>query len=202
MKGDLPWVSRDMINYALKVYKKQQQSNAISDATVAAPADDASEPEQKKGGSPVGMTASNKLQKDVLYRLCLDDIAIEYDTEKRNADKLGKRVATGYLKRLITKHKNRYGLGQDVDVKESTIRSRFHTQKFIVKSMGTPSPMANVEPALVGLILKIRAIRRCLTPSQCLHLANDLVAGTETEKQVIQLKKNCTRKTIKRLSLE
>ena len=44
MKGDFPWLSRDVINYALKVYKKQQQSNAVSDATVADPIDDSNGP--------------------------------------------------------------------------------------------------------------------------------------------------------------
>ena len=81
-------------------------------------------------------------------------------------------------------------------MKEGTICGRFYTNKLIVKSMGPLSPMTDDEPALVSLILKMSEIRRCLTPSQCLHLANDLVACTDTEKQVIEFKKNYINKNM------
>ena len=60
--------------------------------------------------------------------------------------------------------------------------------------MGPLSPMTDVEPALIPLILKMSEIRRCLTPSQCLHLANDLVAGTKTEIHVIEFKQKLYKK--------
>ena len=61
--------------------------------------------------------------------------------------------------------------------------------KLTIKGFGPKSPMAEVEPQLVQLIIKMSRIRRCLTPSQCLHLANDLISGTETEQKVIAYKK-------------
>ena len=200
MKRDFPWITRDVVNYALKVHKKKtcavvdSNSVVVDSNSVTSVGDDNSGLERKKGGRPVGTTSSNQLRKDVSYRFCLDDIAIEFDSEKRKASALGKYVPSGCLKRIIKKHKRKYGLGDDVVLKESTIRGRFYTKKLIVKSMGPLSPMADVEPALVALILKMSAIRRCLTPSQCLHLANDLVAGTETEKQVIEFKKKLYKK--------
>ena len=60
--------------------------------------------------------------------------------------------------------------------------------------MGPVSSMADVELVLVDLILKMSTIRRCLTPSQCLHLANDLVSGTDTEQIVIKFKEKIKKK--------
>ena len=67
--------------------------------------------------------------------------------------------------------------------------------------MGPASPMAEVEPILVDLIIKMSTIRRCLTPSQCLHLANDLVAGTDTEKKVIAFKNKIYKKNYENADL-
>ena len=50
--------------------------------------------------------------------------------------------------------KEKYGLGDEVLIKESTISGREHRKRLIVKSMGPISPMADVEPVLVDLILK------------------------------------------------
>ena len=61
--------------------------------------------------------------------------------------------------------KEKYELRDEVAIKESTIRGREHRKGLIVKSMGPVSPMADVEPVLVDLILKMSTIRRCFTPS-------------------------------------
>jgi len=55
-------------------------------------------------------------------------------------------------------------------------------------SMGPVSPMRAVEPQLVELILRMSRIRRCLTATQCLLLANDLVKGTKHEHNVVAFK--------------
>ena len=50
------------------------------------------------------------------------------------------------------------------------------------------TPMRLVESRVVDLIIRMSWIRWCLALSQCLHLANDLVKGTEVEKKVIAYK--------------
>ena len=70
-------------------------------------------------------------------------------------------------------------------------------QRLVVKSMGPASPMAEIEPILINLILRMSTIRRCLTPSQCLHLANDLVKGSKIEKKVIEFKEKLYKKNTK-----
>ena len=56
--------------------------------------------------------------------------------------------------------------------------------------MGPVSPMAGVEPQLVELIICMSRIQQCLTPTQCLLLANDLIAGTKYEDKVIKFKES------------
>ena len=48
--------------------------------------------------------------------------------------------------------------------------------------------MTKVEDKFVNLIMKLVRIRHPLTPSSCLQLANDLISGTQTEKDVIDFK--------------
>ena len=54
--------------------------------------------------------------------------------------------------------------------------------------------MLKVEPKLVGLIIRMSHIQRYLTGMQYLHLANDLIAGTNVEKEVIQFKEKIYKK--------
>ena len=89
MKTDFPWMNRDIVNYALKVYIQKRKNNCTEnvDEEEKAPSTDSTvvnlEPDQNKGGRPVGTTASNKLQKDVKICLSLNGMAIEYDMKKR-----------------------------------------------------------------------------------------------------------------------
>ena len=50
--------------------------------------------------------------------------------------------------------------------------------------------MSSVEPHLIELICPMAEIRRRLTTSEAISLANDLIVGTETEKKIIEWKKN------------
>lgn len=50
--------------------------------------------------------------------------------------------------------------------------------------------MLSVEPTLVQCVKEARAmLRRPLTPNEFLEIANDLVKGTETERNVVEFKK-------------
>ena len=58
--------------------------------------------------------------------------------------------------------------------------------------MGPTSPMTAVESKLVELIIRMSRICRCLTATQYLLLANDLVEGTKYDHEVIAFKENNT----------
>ncbi len=55
----------------------------------------------------------------------------------------------------------------------------------MVTSMGPVSPMAAVDPKPVELILRMSQICCCLTATQCLLLANNLVKGVKYEHEVV-----------------
>lgn len=54
---------------------------------------------------------------------------------------------------------------------------------------GKKSPVSDIEPKLVALILCMSNIKRTLTMSQVLELANDLIKNTETQIRLIEWKK-------------
>ena len=67
--------------------------------------------------------------------------------------------------------------------------------------MGVESSMAAMEHKLVELIIRMSRIWRCLTPSQCLLLANDLLESNEIEKEVIKFKEQRYKQKFKKASL-
>ena len=57
--------------------------------------------------------------------------------------------------------------------------------------------MSKVKSKLVELIIRMSRIRRCMTGSQCLHLANDLIAGTEVKKEGIKFKEKIYKEKVR-----
>ena len=123
----------------------------------------------------------------------LNNIAVEYQKEKEIAKTLGLTVKRGCLEELISQKRAEYGIPADTKIFKGTIRSRIVREIASLNGMGPESPMAEAEPQLVELIVRMGRIRRCLTPTQCLHLANDLIKGTEIERKIIDFKRNLFR---------
>ena len=71
MKTDFPWMNRDVVNYAFKIYKQKMNKpdSGTSDNEERTSASENNEndllaaPSQKKGGRPFGTTLINKLKK-------------------------------------------------------------------------------------------------------------------------------------------
>ena len=103
--------------------------------------------------------------------------------------------------KIIKEQAERYELPDDVIIEKEGIRLQHYCGSLKVTTMGVESPMAAMEPKLVEHIIWMSRIGRCLTPSHCLLLANDLVEGTEIEKEVIKLKKNWYKQKFEKASL-
>ena len=73
-------------------------------------------------------------------------------------------------------------------ISKFTIRNRKEGQ-IVLQGGGPESLMASVEPHLIDLICAMAEMRRCLTTSEAIALANDLIIGTETEKRIVEWKK-------------
>ena len=192
MKQDYPWITRHTVNYAFELYKRasSKEKNASVESAIDSSDTESGVACRNKGGRPRGSTDNAKFEREEAIRLAQDSMAIEYDEKRKEAKRIGRKVENGCLEKIVKKWKRKYNLDDSVIIKKETIRSRSYNNKLIVKSFGPQSPMADVEPVLVDLIIKMSRIRRCLTPTQCLHLANDLIRGTDIEKNVIKFKED------------
>jgi len=198
MKSEYPWINRHVVNNSFNIY---QQNMAKEGLSVEEESETDDSLEVKKASRPSGTTAEARLKKETVIYLAHYSMAIEYDARKKETKsqrcKDGKMLAKyadlGCLDKIVEKFKKKYGLDNNVEMSRETIRSRSYKNRRIVKGMGPVSPMEEVEPILIDLIIKMSNIRRYLTLTQRLFLANDLIAGTETEKRWLNLRRIVTR---------
>ena len=54
------------------------------------------------------------------------------------------------------------------------------------------SPLADIEPLIVGIILQMARIRQCLTPSKGLALINSIIEGTSVQEKLKKWKEKNT----------
>ena len=107
--------------------------------------------------------------------------------KKNECNKRGENIPVGWLKETIENIRVKRGLPSNVRIPMSTIRNR--TKSITMTESGSETLMAPIEPHLVELICTMGQIRRSLTASESLSLANDLIYGTQVEEDVIKWKK-------------
>jgi hypothetical protein len=92
-----------------------------------------------------------------------------------------KHLNKGSLEEIIEKSKEKHGVDEDTLILKETVRQRV---KRGTKSghIGQTSPMAQIEPYLVELILQLSSMRTPITTSQGLQLTNSLISGTRIQK--------------------
>ena len=182
LKNVCPWISRHTINFAYNKYIEAKDEaldvEKLPDVQVL----------QNLGGRPIGSTREAKMEQKNRLRECLNACASDFNEAKNVARKNGKYLKKGCLNEIIKKQKAIFNLSESIKIDKEAIRSRYYRGSLTVTSMGPTSPMSAVEPKLVELIIRMSRIRRCLTSSQCLLLANDLVEGTKYEQDVIAFK--------------
>ena len=81
----------------------------------------------------------------------------------------------GWLQKVVDDVKERRGINESIPILLKTICNRVKT---VVLHLGRQSLMVPVEPNLVELVLTMVKIRRCLTVSEILELANDSIKDT------------------------
>ena len=212
---DNPWLSRDNLNFHYRKYKRRPENvavavpnsadiiaeNVVVETPVADIADEHSsviedgttisvEAESVAAiskGRPKGSTkASAFLVKDALTA-AKNEITQIYWEGKARAVEEHRRLEDGWLQKLVDSVKQKRGIESNVPIPLKTIRNRMSA---FVLHPGKQSLMAPVEPKLVDLVLAMAKIRRCLTVSECLVLANDLIKGTPLETKIIEWKKS------------
>jgi hypothetical protein len=94
----------------------------------------------------------------------------------------------GLLDDISESAKKTYSVPDDVIIRKDCIHQRVKRNS-TSNHAGQQSPMMEIEPYLVELIIKLASMRMPITSSQGLELASSLIAGTSNEDKVIAWKK-------------
>jgi len=206
LKEDNPWINRNVINFAFKKYmhqKKEEVSSVertdVSSRASVVDTDTTSSTTKTVStatvstntviGRPKGLTNLKKNHEREVVTAAKNEITQSYLEMKEKYKEKGEKLPDGWLKKEITRVCNIRGIPNYVPkISLNTIRSR--TKAIVLQGGGSETLMAPVEPHLVELICSMASIRRCLSTSECISLANDLIAGTELESRIIEWKKN------------
>jgi hypothetical protein len=144
----------------------------------------------KSIGHPKGTTAaaamSLKQRTELATKEAADWLANIYKKSKSK-----KHLMKDLLSEAIEAAKKKHFLPEDTTICTGTIRQRVK-RNGNSGHVGQTSPMVQVEPYLVELIIKLAEIRQPITTSQALQLANSLIKGKSIQKQIIEWKThNC-----------
>ena len=181
-KEDFPWLNRNIINFAYKKYLENiNKQDALSTTS-------ASTTTSSSGGRPKGQTNLLKHHRKETILAAKNEITELYINEKEKRKGLGQKLPRGWLKQSIEDVCKKRGISEYVShINMHTIRSRKRTM--IRQGGGTETLMYDIEPHLVELICAMARIRRCLTTTESIALANDLISGTDLERKIIEWKK-------------
>ena len=103
---------------------------------------------------------------------------------------------------MAAKKKN--NLPENVVIKQNSIQKRIYWKKEMVQihsTNGHTSPLIEIEPTLVKIILQMAKIRECLTPSKALFLINNVIKATKYETKLADFKKKYSWETKKLMQL-
>ena len=211
LKPTEPWLTRNIINKAFLNYKKSNGAGApqqvivvadkvnskkdkncssvmdseISDLSNVSSFEGISDSVKWNVGRPVGTTAEKKEQSEKKIIAARNEAAKKYASVRINAKKRGKRVRKGELKNIIKECTKKYEIDQDI-ISPLAIRRRVDRQSLECHHLagGQVSPLADIEPLVVGIILLMACIWQCLTPSKGLALVHSIIDGTKVQEDL------------------
>ena len=200
LKNDNPWINRNVINFAFKKYVKQkkEEGKVVASGASVVGTDTTSSGTTKTVSTAtvstkvVAIGRPSNLKKEhekEVVTAAKNEITHDYLATKNEYKQKGEKLPDGWLKKKVISVCTKRGIPEYAPkISLSTIRSR--TKAIVLQGGGSETLMAPVEPHLVELICAMASIRRCLSTSECITLANDLIAGTELESTIIKWKKD------------
>ena len=138
-----------------------------------------------KPGRPCGTTNERKRLIEKSEFDLKNQVAYRYQAEVDSPGRLLRTKKALFQNILETKMQN-YDVGDDFWYPYLTMLARINRDS--LDGNGSQSPMSRIEPKLIQLILCMSNIKRTLTVSEGLMLANDLIAGTKTQEDLIKWK--------------
>jgi hypothetical protein len=193
-----PWFTRDILNKALKKYKREEKqplafdqrtSTELSSARDDAPAPgDATEngSQPKKAGRPTGTSSADKRASTQAEEALMDDVCRQYGKAKENAG--DQKLRPGTLGEIISKCKSELKL-QHCIVSEETVRTRYKRGNLSNVHRGHHSPIAEIEGLIVEVVKKSNRARNPLDKLGVIGFVNSLITGGPLEERVAEFKR-------------
>jgi hypothetical protein len=107
------------------------------------------------------------------------------------------RVQKGFLTDIINECKARHSLDDTIQIKDDTVRQRVK-RKSNSGTVRPKSPLLQIEPYVVSLIIQLANMRVPITSAQGLELCNSIIKGMKFEKMIAE----CKRRSCRMVSME
>jgi hypothetical protein len=97
------------------------------------------------------------------------------------------------FKNIVSDVREKMNLPENFEIKKVTVRRRILRKKTLVEAHecmgGLDTPLAEIEPSLVEIILCMSKLRQSLTTNQITQLVNSCIDGTVHQRNLIAFKK-------------
>ena len=151
-----PWVTKNMISFAYKKFKRKKLLEDVESSTDNNPNSCVEKPVTRNGGRPKGSTLLNKHHQIQTMIAVKNEITTLYIEEKARCREKSEMISNRWLQKRVERVSKLRGL--DVKIPLSTIRNC--KQQIFLIERGCRSLMSSVEPHLVTLICTMAQIRR------------------------------------------
>jgi len=210
------WLTRNIINKAFIKYRcdkkkmeleQQKAQNVVPDSisgigmslstlSELSNVSSTQETSTRKAGRPVGSTEAKKetTRKNIIE--AKNEVTRRFAAVKEVAKKRKERVKHGVLMRLIDEVSDKRGVNKE-KILPNAIRRRVDRHSLHCHHLagGQVSPLARIEPTIIGIIVQMARMRQCLTPSRALSLINSLIKDTPIQQELIAWKATNTPNT-------
>jgi hypothetical protein len=96
------------------------------------------------------------------------------------------------FQKIVMEVKNKRNLPDDFEIKKNTVTRRLQRKKIIVEPHecmgGLDSPLAEIEPSIVQIVLCMTKFRQSLTSREIMQLVNSAIEGTIHQEKLIAFK--------------
>jgi len=159
-----------------------------SNSTVSCDSINISSSRSNVGGRKKGSTKQQKAADDKKKDEVIAQCAFLYHQEREKAKKNRTNVPDGTLKRLVLEEEEKAGLSIN-SVSLDTIRSRVKRGNLIAYNPAETPPIAEIEPMLCDICIRLGKMGQPLTKATVIELANSLISKTEFQEKLEAAKK-------------
>lgn len=127
---------------------------------------------------------------NIVYSMAMNDV-----TRMTLEWKQKKGVLTNEsFQNIVTEVRQKRNLPQDFEIKKNTVQRRIERNRIVIDAHeckgGVDTPLADIEPSIVQIVLCMTKLRQSLTSRQIIQLVNSSIEGTVHQQKLIALKKN------------